>query len=965
MTTCHFRSRARAAAFVAIGLLAALLGARSFSSELRYNLSGELQLVTNSSAQAPMILGQPRAQVAPVGATVIFSVSAVASPPPTFQWQFNSNNIPGATADTLLLSNLRPNEFGAYRAMVSNPSGSVTSSNALLQLDSDRDGMADAWETNYFASITNRSGVEDYDQDGASDREEFLEGTHPRIGSTSVNPRLTIISDYGEVFVTPYVSFFTNGQTVTLTGTPRPGLQFITYLGTPTGGGPYYMLRTNPAQMRFGFAGMSGSQTVRAVFGLPVLESIEVTNAWRLDGPGWFGQSQITHDGVDAMQTSRMLGAPAATLELSDITLTNEGTITFWWKVDGTPANRLRFFRNFRLRSGEIGTNTDWQKRTYYLEKGVNLVRWTYSSSSDEVSEYNGLFEAPADAAWVDEVSYAVWPDPALDADSDGMRDIWELRYFDTTGLAPNADEDRDGISNLDEYLDGTDPTSNASFLPRLTVLATGGTVTRNPDKPKYTLNDNVLLQAMPDPDNYFVVWSGALSGTNTTNSIRMNGNKTVSAIFGLPLAIALDTPTWQWTRTEAIGFFGQTNVSSDGVDAAQAGPVAIREVSAMETSVAGPGTLIFWWKAQCSTNVNFGKFFVDGVEQPEKITGAMDWQPYSALLPAGSHTLRWIYTNNSAVVTLTNTVWVDRVTFSSSTVPPEIATQPGDLLLAEGGDGTLRVRASGTPPLRYQWFRNGVSLGAAGTNSTLTLNDVSLGQAGAYSVEVSNAAQVISSRSANVTVLPTPPPNDDFGARASLTGTNNLLGYNSGATWEVNEPSHASVNGLRSVWWAWTAPADGPYRLNIAATNPPANFGAAIYTGTALTNLAEIASGLATPVTNSNPSLSRVSLPFNGTAGTLYSIAVDATGSGVFFTLGISAGAAERPALLSTVITGDEIAFNLAAPPGANYVIEASHDLQSWVVIATGAVPPSGVLNFSDAISAANAARFYRIRIL
>src|SRR5438270_2445196 len=40
--------------------------------------------------------------------------------------------------------------------------------------------------------------------DGVSDLDEFLEGTGPK-NFSSVNPRLTIVSDRGRVFVTPNV----------------------------------------------------------------------------------------------------------------------------------------------------------------------------------------------------------------------------------------------------------------------------------------------------------------------------------------------------------------------------------------------------------------------------------------------------------------------------------------------------------------------------------------------------------------------------------------------------------------------------------------------------------------------------------------------------------------------------------------------------------------------------------------
>src|SRR5437879_5191583 len=111
--------------------------------------SGNLVRSYSPNAPALAILRQPVSLVAPTNDTVVFSVLAQGAAPLTYQWQFNSNNI-AATADTLFLTNITLSDFGAYRVIVSDPLGSVTSSNALLQLDSDRDGMADSWEITYF-----------------------------------------------------------------------------------------------------------------------------------------------------------------------------------------------------------------------------------------------------------------------------------------------------------------------------------------------------------------------------------------------------------------------------------------------------------------------------------------------------------------------------------------------------------------------------------------------------------------------------------------------------------------------------------------------------------------------------------------------------------------------------------------------------------------------------------------------
>jgi subtilisin family serine protease len=115
------------------------------------------------------------------------------------------------------------------------------------------------------------------------------------------------------------------------------------------------------------------------------------------------------------------------------------------------------------------------------------------------------------------------------------------------------------------------------------------------------------------------------------------------------------------------------------------------------------------------------------------------------------------------------------------------------------------------------------------------------------------------------------PPLNDDFAAASVISDLSVQNGSNVNATREAGEPLHATNFGGKSVWWQWT-PAT-PVRIAITTEDSTFDTVLAVYTGSALTALTEVASnddedalyGLAT---------SRVE--FDAAAGTQYWIVVD-----------------------------------------------------------------------------------------
>ena len=79
----------------------------------------------------PSITQQPQNQITSPGGNPTFSVIA-AGGGLRYRWLFYGTNLPGATASTISLFNVQPDNSGPYAVVISNISGVVTSDTAYL-----------------------------------------------------------------------------------------------------------------------------------------------------------------------------------------------------------------------------------------------------------------------------------------------------------------------------------------------------------------------------------------------------------------------------------------------------------------------------------------------------------------------------------------------------------------------------------------------------------------------------------------------------------------------------------------------------------------------------------------------------------------------------------------------------------------------------------------------------------------
>ena len=79
----------------------------------------------------------------------------------------------------------------------------------------------------------------------------------------------------------------------------------------------------------------------------------------------------------------------------------------------------------------------------------------------------------------------------------------------------------------------------------------------------------------------------------------------------------------------------------------------------------------------------------------------------------------------------------------------------------------------AGSGPFGYEWYFAGTNLVQSGTNSTLTLSDVSTNNAGNYTVVVTNSYGSVTSQVATLTVVLPPSVTTQPASQTNLAGTN------------------------------------------------------------------------------------------------------------------------------------------------------------------------------------------------
>ena len=408
---------------------------------------------------APVLAYPPTDQWAVVGGSASFTVGPCGTPPYTYRWLFNESPLPDATNVTYVIAPARHEDDGFYRVIVGNGSGSVTSTPVRLSV------FDSLWPV-----ITQQPQDQTVPGDGTASftvtalgppplqYQWLCYGTNlpgqngPTLILANVQPRqqgpysVVVATPYGDLlsadaFLTVHVPCVILTQPTNVTFTPSPATNTVT---TSNAIFSVFAAGMGPLSYQWTFWGTNLPGATEATL---VISNAGLAQA----GPYAVRVSDSMTPLTSSNATLRLLTKPTIIVPIQGQSVVSGGSVTFSvWAVPVHPTLPLTY---------------------RWLRGGTNYLTNTYStflaSNVTNSTTYQVVVQNDGGTDYKPPVVLSVW----ADADKDGLPDRWMTNYFGhTNGLAADKsraqdDADADGLTNLEEYQAGTNPTNALSVL--------------------------------------------------------------------------------------------------------------------------------------------------------------------------------------------------------------------------------------------------------------------------------------------------------------------------------------------------------------------------------------------------------------------------------------------------------------------------------------------------------------------
>ena len=765
--------------------------------------------MTNSSstvltviALPPTILTQPTKQTVFVNGTATFAVVAGGTTPLSYQWDFNGRNLDGATNTLLTLTNVQLSQAGNYSVQVGNAFGSTNSSNAVLsvvdlpptiivQPTNQVVIMGDT--ANFSVAVTGFPPLSyQWNFNGTN-----LDGaTNASLALTNV--QFSQAGNYAVLVTNAYGSILSSNAVLSVVGLPP------TILTQPTN------------QTVF----VNGSTSFAVVAG----GTMPLNYQWSLNGTNLDGATnvlltltnvQLSQAGNYAVQVANAFGSknssnavlnvvdfpPAIIVQPTNQVVIVEDTANFSVAVTGFPP--LSYQWNFNGTNLDGATNASLALTNVQFSQAGNYAVLVTNAYGSILSSNAMLTVNPPPPCVDPPVGLVTWWQAEGNAnDSMGTNN----------GVLPNGITFTDGkvgqgfhLNGINQYIQIAD---SAALKPAsVTVEA-------------WVRLDTEVTPGANSPGQEFIVFkknsrAGNFEGYSLLKN-RLSGRDffrfAITSSAGMQVnadsTMVPQVGVWYHLVGTYDGVTGSLKLYVNGVQEGSANPGFPLDYGTRPVFI---GTTAEYWDGKfggtvdevsiynraLSTNEiqaiynarSNGKCALPPtiIAQPSNQTVAVGGSAALNVTVVGSQPVsyQWQW-NGTNIVDATNaTLMLNSVTMDQAgnysvqvantagsglssnavltvLVPPSITAQPAGCTSVIGATANFSVVAIGSAPLSYQWQFNGTNLFDA-TNATLTMNDITLDQAGSYFVIVANQAGFMTSSNAILSVYAT--------AAATLSG--------------------------------------------------------------------------------------------------------------------------------------------------------------------------------------------------
>ena len=656
----------------------------------------------------PVILAQPTDQTIVVGGTATFTVVADGTPPLGYQWNFNGTNIVGATNAPLTLTNVQFSQAGSYAVLVTNLFGSVLSSNAVLTVN-----LPPA-----VPAITGFSPIA-----GSAGTSVTIFGTNfSPVASNNIVYFGAVQAGVVSASVTNLVVTVPVGATYApITETVNGLVAFANTAFEPTFPGDGSDIGPSSFAPRVDMACGSG----------PYLTSIA-----DLDGDGKPDLVAVNYyDGNISLfrniSTNGTLSfAPrvdlpsfgGAPLGLAVADVDGDGKLDL--VVSDSSNNRVLVYRNIST-VGTLTTNSFAAPVAFSAGNSPGAVRVRdldgdgkpdivcVNSGDNTLSILRNIGTAGSltTNSFAAQVVLATGPNPSdlviADLDGDGKPDLVQLNYTPSFFSVFRNTSVPGGIDTN-------------SFAARVDFATSG--------------EGNSIIVGDVDGDGKPDVIVGLASGSaiSVYRNLASPGTLDTNSF-----AAEVDFPAPGWVRGVAMG-----DLNGDGkLDISLVGEEG--NFMSVYQNVSTPGSFT---NTSLASRVDYGA----------------GWNPHGVAIGDldGDGRPDIIFGNQ---YDSTISIYRNVMPFGSA---PIITAQPTNQTVIVSGTANFSVTASGTPPLSYQWNFNGTNIVGA-TNTTLTLINVQVRQAGNYAVLVTNvygsATSIVATLSVAISPVIASQPKNQF----------------------------------------------------------------------------------------------------------------------------------------------------------------------------------------------------------